>query len=83
MPAMSTDSLSARTLDRLTVGETAVVDRLTHVETVRVRLMQMGLWPGESVTVFHRAPLGGPLQIDVMGYRLAIRRSDARQVFLR
>jgi Fe2+ transport system protein FeoA len=40
----------------------------------------MGLTPGVSVRVVAHAPLGDPLELEVRGYRLSLRRSDAARV---
>lgn len=41
------------------------------------RLMEMGLLPGTEFRVTKVAPLGDPIEIDVRGYRLCLRRSEA------
>lgn len=73
----------SRTLDSLAPGESGVVAAIEAPPELSFRLMHMGIWPGETVTLKHRTPLGGPLELDVMGYRLAMRREDARAVRLR
>lgn len=49
----------------------------------RRRLMEMGLCPGTSVAITNVAPLGDPLEIDVRGGRLSIRRDEAAQIRVR
>ena len=49
----------------------------------RRRLMEMGLCPGTAVTITNVAPLGDPLEIDVRGGRLSIRRDEAAQIRVR
>lgn len=44
------------------------------------RLMEMGLLPGTPVRVVRRAPLGDPIDLEVRGYHLSIRRSEARAI---
>lgn len=68
------------TLDRLADGQCATITGLRHDSPVCVRLMEMGLFEGVSVTVLRRAPLGDPLELQVGDYRLSLRRADARQV---
>ena len=70
-------------LAHLKPGESGVIDKLTSHEETALRLMQIGLCPGEPVKVLRLAPLGGPMDIEVMGYRLAIRRADAEHILLR
>jgi Fe2+ transport system protein FeoA len=48
--------------------------------SVAQRLLEMGLTPGAVVGVVREAPLGDPLEVRVKGYRLSVRRDDARLV---
>jgi ferrous iron transport protein A len=48
----------------------------------RRRLMEMGLVPGTSIQLVRIAPLGDPLEIEVRGCRLSIRRQEAQAVKL-
>ncbi len=70
-------------LTHLKPGQTGIIERLSSHPETAYRLMQLGLCPGEPVKVLRLAPLGGPMAIEVMGYCLAIRRSDAEHVHLR
>jgi ferrous iron transport protein A len=45
-----------------------------------MRLMEMGLLEGATVTLLRRAPLGDPIEVQVGDYRLSLRRDDARHV---
>ncbi len=45
-------------------------------------LMQLGLVPGARVEVIRQAPLGDPLEVDVSGARLALRRAVAAGVLV-
>jgi Fe2+ transport system protein FeoA len=47
-----------------------------------VSLMELGLVPGTTVRVIRSAPLGDPLEVDVTGARLALRRSVAAGVLV-
>ena len=49
-------------------------------KTIAGRLLEMGLTPGTNLTVVGTAPLGDPLELEVRGYRLSIRRSEAARV---
>ena len=68
------------TLADVAVGETATVERVTCPRPIAVRLYEMGLVPGTEVTVTRVAPLGDPLELEVRGYTLSIRRQEARGV---
>jgi ferrous iron transport protein A len=62
--------------------------RMSSVVGVRIlssttlRLMEMGLVPGAPVRVVRVAPFGGPVELDVMGTRLCVRRRDAADVLV-
>lgn len=47
-----------------------------------VALMQLGLVPGARVEVIRQAPMGDPLEVDVTGARLALRRAVAATVLV-
>ncbi len=45
-----------------------------------LRLQEMGLLPGTEVQIMRKGPLGWPLEINVRGYSLALRKEDAELV---
>ena len=71
-----------RTLAELAVGATATVAGVSEADEISIRLMEMGLVPGTELRVLGVAPLGDPLEIEVRGYRLSIRKSEAARVQL-
>jgi DtxR family Mn-dependent transcriptional regulator len=68
---------TATTLDQLTPGDRGKVLRLTGEPQIRRRLMDMGLTPGAEVEVEKLAPLGDPIEIEVRGYHLSLRKREA------
>lgn len=46
----------------------------------RARLMEMGLTPGAEVQLIRYAPLGDPIEIEVRGYRLSLRKREAEGI---
>ena len=46
----------------------------------RARLLEMGLTTGAELQFIRAAPLGDPLEIEVRGYRLSLRKQEARQI---
>lgn len=64
------------TLNDLKVGETAVVTKLHGQGAVRRRIMDMGITKGVPVRITKFAPLGDPVEINVLDYELTIRKSD-------
>ena len=67
------------TLAELRPGETARVLSCSR-EDVSLKLMEMGMLPGELVTVERIAPLGDPVAVWVSGYMLSLRKSEAATV---
>ncbi|MCO5165578.1 MAG: ferrous iron transport protein A [Planctomycetes bacterium] len=70
------------TLVDLPHGAPARVQAFSPGSEHALALMQLGLVPGTRVTVIRRAPLGDPLEVDVMGARLALRRAVAAEVLV-
>jgi ferrous iron transport protein A len=68
------------TLAELKVGDRASVAAVTGVDEISLRLMEMGLVPGTEFDILGTAPLGDPLEIEVRGYRLSLRKSEASRV---
>jgi ferrous iron transport protein A len=68
------------TLATLPVGSRARVARIDGTDEISCRLMEMGLTPGAEVSLVGVAPLGDPLELELRGYRLSIRRSEAARV---
>lgn len=68
------------TLAELRVGARASVREIQGFDDVALRLMEMGLTPGVEVAVIGEAPLGDPLELEVRGYRLSVRRSEAQRI---
>ena len=69
-----------KTLRDAKIGETVKVVKLHGEGAVKRRIMDMGLTKGVSVTVRKVAPLGDPIQLNVRGYELSIRKADADMV---
>lgn len=67
-------------LEQVTVGSTARVSDVRGCDSTSLRLLEMGLTPGVDVRVVGTAPLGGPLELELRGYRLSIRRHEASRV---
>lgn len=68
------------TLRDIPVGGSAKVIKLTGTGAVKRRIMDMGLTKGAEVKVVKVAPLGDPLQLNVRGYELSIRKDEAETV---
>lgn len=71
-----------RTLADLTPGETGTLARFLAPESSCLRLMELGLIPGTPVRHIRSAPMGDPMELEVRGYSLSLRRADAAQIAL-
>ncbi|MEE1108840.1 MAG: ferrous iron transport protein A [Lachnospiraceae bacterium] len=69
-----------RTLKDVTVGETVNVVKLRGTGAVKRRIMDMGITRGAQIYVRKVAPLGDPVEVNVRGYELTVRRADAEMV---
>lgn len=67
-------------LAELPVGGRARVLEVSGGDDVSLRLLEMGLTPGVEIAVVGTAPLGDPLELEVRGYRLSVRKSEAAKV---
>ena len=71
------------TLDKLSIGSSGTITAVGGEGALRCRLLDMGLIPRTKVTLQKVAPMGDPIQIQVRGYELTIRREDAAQITLK
>ena len=71
------------TIDDLKIGQSGVIAQVGGEGALRLRFLDMGLIPGTIVTLRKVAPMGDPIQIQVRGYELTIRREDAAKITLR
>ena len=47
---------------------------------LRLRLLDMGLIPGTKVSIHKVAPMGDPLELNIRGYSLTLRKDDAHDI---
>ena len=69
-----------KTLRQVKVGETVTVVKLHGEGAVKRRIMDMGITKGVQVYVRKVAPLGDPMEVNVRGYELSIRKNDADMI---
>lgn len=69
-----------KTLKEVKVGESVTVVKLHGEGAVKRRIMDMGLTKGTEVQVRKVAPLGDPMELNVRGYELSIRKADAEMI---
>lgn len=69
-----------KTLNEVKVGETCKVKKLLGDGAVKRRIMDMGITKGVEIMVRKVAPLGDPMELNLRGYELSIRKADALQI---
>lgn len=67
-------------LGDLQLGGRATVVNVSGADEISVRLLEMGLTPGATLELIGIAPLGDPLELELRGYRLSLRKREAELV---
>lgn len=73
-------AMVADSLDHISVGSTVRVQDVSGGDSVAMRLLEMGVTPGVEIRLVGKAPFGDPLELELRGYRLSIRRQEAARV---
>lgn len=71
------------TLDQLTPGESGTVIDFQATETIKHKLMTMGIVKGTRLTYLGAAPFGDPIKVNLRGYTLSLRLSEAKSIRLK
>ena len=69
-----------KTLKDVKVGQMATVAKLHGEGPVRRRIMDMGITKGVEIYVRKMAPLGDPMELNLRGYELSLRKADAEMI---
>ena len=69
-----------KTLKDVKIGDTVKVVKLHGEGPVKRRIMDMGITKNVSIFVRKAAPLGDPIEINVRGYELSLRKADAQMI---
>ena len=69
-------------LRELKPGEHAIIREVGGEGALRQHFLDMGVIPGEHVTVTKYAPLGDPMELRIHGYELTLRLADAEQIII-
>lgn len=72
----------SKTLKDLHPGQSAKIVSIGGARALKRRLIDMGLTPGCDVFVRKVAPLGDPIEINIRGYELSLRKDDAKNILL-
>lgn len=70
-------------LNELKPGQEGVVVSIGEKGPVRRRIMDMGVTPGAAVKVIKVAPLGDPIEVNIRGYELSLRKDEAKQIVIK
>ena len=69
-----------KTLRQAKIGDTVKVVKLHGEGAVKRRIMDMGITKGVDVHIRKVAPLGDPVEVNVRGYELSLRKADAEMI---
>ena len=69
-----------KTLRDAKIGETVVVAKIHGTGGVKRRIMDMGITKNVEIFIRKVAPLGDPIEINVRGYELSLRKADAEMI---
>jgi ferrous iron transport protein A len=75
-------SVSLIALSQLPVGATATLRDFPKAGSAFLRLREMGLLAGTTLTLVRTAPMGDPIEIKVRGYHLTLRKSEADHILV-
>ena len=78
----SMETRPIRALNELKVGERGRVIRVTSSKALKSRVLDMGVTPGAEIQMKGHAPMGDPVEVDVKGYHLTLRKDEAVQIFV-
>lgn len=68
------------TAAEMALGQRATVTAVQGTDAIAQRLLEMGLTPGVEITLLGTAPWGDPLELEVRGYRLSVRKAEAQRL---
>ena len=69
-----------KTVKELKIGESGIVKKLYGEGPLKRRIMDMGITKGVEIYVRKVAPLGDPIELNLRGYELSIRKEDAEKI---
>ena len=77
---VKTKDQTQTTLAQSKPGQTVHVKQVVGPPNFRRRTIEMGFSRGAAVRTIRVAPLGDPIEVEVRGYRLSLRKSDAQNI---
>ena len=70
------------TLKEIKCGQKVIVKKITGEGPVKRRIMDMGITKGCEVFVRKVAPFGDPIEVQIRGYELSLRKADAEMILV-
>lgn len=70
------------TLGELKPNKAGIVIKIEGQGVIKRRLFDMGITPGTKITVRKMAPLGDPMEIELRGYVMGIRKEEANKIII-
>ena len=71
-----------KTLKDVSVGDSAIVKKLSGEGALKRRIMDMGVTKGVEIFVRKVAPFGDPIEVTVRGYELSLRKAEAENILV-
>ncbi len=71
-----------KSLRQLKPGEKGIIKKVKGEGAVKKRLMDMGVTTGTEVLIRKVAPLGDPIEVNIRGYELTFRKSEAENIIV-
>ena len=65
---------------QMKTGQSCRLQEINKSSSCYDRLLELGFTKGEEITLLRKAPLGGPLQVEIRGASYAIRRDEAAHI---
>lgn len=69
-----------KTLKDLKVGESGRITKVGTTGALKQRFMDMGITKGTEVKIIKVAPMGDPIELEIRGYNLSVRKADAEKI---
>ncbi|MBU3176213.1 ferrous iron transport protein A [Clostridium estertheticum] len=69
-------------LDKVDLKSRVKVVQIIPGSTIRRRIMDMGITIGVQIVVEGKAPMGDPIEIQVRGYKLSLRKNEAKDIMV-
>lgn len=68
------------TLNQLKIKQCGIIEKIQSTGETRRRMMEMGVIRGAHIQLTAIAPLGDPVEVEIKGYKLSLRKQEAEQI---